>query len=358
MQPPTVQIVQSPPETRIVEAKPLTHRVRFQYSLSGSRVPPNALAHWTILPLDKRRREPLQKDAIHIKQAPNVDEQLPPGEYLVVVNVPGFGFHEVYRFVPEDPTALIRSRYPHGRWEVDKDGTLLMPEIFIRSASDVTKDMVPVPAGTFEMGDGVANRLKHSQSVSDFFVDPQEVNTVEFENFASLQQNYTFPKGQHAVCVQWNAAVAYAEYLGKRLLKEAEFEYLARDLGRSPFPGGDEPAVKPDELWSYLDVGKPATDRMKSLPVFGLHSNVAEWTDSLDNAYPGMPDFGPEAERMMNKQGNRIVRGGPATIGANDRDQNKWGESTSYREAWDVNTVDSEIGFRCARSAVPPYQSP
>jgi serine/threonine protein kinase/formylglycine-generating enzyme required for sulfatase activity len=358
MRPAPVKVVRGPSETRIVESKPLTHAVRFRYSLTGSRVPPNALADWTILPLDKRRREPLQNEAIYVQHAATVEEQLPPGEYLVVVNVEGFGFHEVYRFVPEDPTALVQSRYPQGRWEVDEDGTLLMPEVFIRNSADVTNDMILVPAGTYEMGDGIGNRLKHFQTVSGFFVDPHEVSASQFERFASLQDAYSFPKEQYAVCVQWSAAVAYAEYLGKRLLKEAEFEYLARDLGRSAFPGGDEPAIKRDELWGYPEVGKPKADRMNSLPVFGLHSNVAEWTDSLDNAYPGMPDFGLEAERMMNKQANRIVRGGPATLGTNDREQNMWGESTSYREAWNISAVDSEIGFRCARSAMAPYQSP
>lgn len=334
----------------------LTHQVVLGCRLSGNSVPPNAKADWTILPLHKRTREPVEEKAIRIADAAELTLALEPGEYLVIAYVKGFGFHEVYRRVPEDPSAVIQGRYPHERWETEKDGKLVLPPVVIRAEADVVDGMVQVPGGTFEMGDGEPTRLRHQREVQPFYVDSHEVTAEDFLQFGALEPGYKLPRDAHAVTVHWNAATAYAEFVGKRLLKEHEFEYLARDLGASNYPGGSDPAVAAGESWIYPVAGEPATDRLKDLPVFGIHSNVAEWTDSLLNLYPGEPDPGPERERIMNLQENRVVRGGPVTAGPNDRSLNTWNSSVSHRAAWDVRTMDNEIGFRCCRSAQPRFQ--
>jgi len=342
----------------ILNDRVVRHPVHLSFTLAGNNVPANAKADWTILPLHKRTREPVEAEAIRFSQAGDANLKLEPGEYLVVVVVPGFGFHEVYRRVPEEPDVPVKPSYPHERWEVSANGVLQLPTISIREEKSVLHGMVEVPDGEFQMGDGKPNwnRPPHPRRVASFLVDPLEVTAEEFEHFVALGADYSFPRDSPVVLVHWNAAVAYAEHQGKRLLKEDEFEYLARNLGRSNYPSGDEPAVKPGEPWLYLAAGQPETDQLTTLPIFGIHSNVAEWTDSLENPYPGVPDEGLEGDIMMNKQRNRIVRGGPVTLGPNDRNQNVWDKSTSHREAWDVRTMDSEIGFRCGRSAKPRFQ--
>ena len=358
LRPEKVTIVQSDPIIELIETPPLTHPVRFRFGLSGQNVPSNAMADWTILPLDKRTREPVAEDAIRIAAAPTAEQQLRPGEYLVIANVPGFGFHEVYRYIPEDPSAATKAPYPHERWAVASDGTLEMPRLSIQSEAVVMDGMVRVPGGSFEMGDEVLSKPRHTRDVDVFFVDAHEVSADDFSRVIELSSDYQFPRGKSAVCVQWNAAVAYAESVGKRLLKEHEFEYLASNQGKSDFPTGDAPVVSSDEFWPYLEVGLPESDKLVSLPVFGLHSNVAEWTDSLINHYPGAMDPGPEGDRFINKQAQRVVRGGPVKLGPNDRTQNKWDKTARYRSAWEARTIDSEIGFRCGRSAVPRYAAP
>ncbi len=355
-QPERVTIIPGKDHTKIIEAPPVRHPVQLSFSLAGNTVPPNSLGNWTILPLDKRTREPVTADAIRISQAATAETHLPPGEYLVVVDVPNFGFHEVYRYVPEDPTVKVRSIYAHHRWEADTKGHIVLPPISIRATPDIVNGMIPVPAGTFVMGDGKADRPEHSRDVAAFFVDPREVTVDEFQQLMLLGTDYSFPLAAHPVAVHWNKAVAYAELVGKRLLKEDEFEYLARDVGQSRYPNGNQPIVQPGELWSYPVAGQPEADRLTSLPIYGMHSNVAEWTDSLLNPYPGMPDPGPELEIAMNKHRSRVVRGGPVSAGANDRSLNRWDESSSFRFAWDESLIDSEIGFRCARSAVARFR--
>jgi serine/threonine-protein kinase len=340
----------------LVRGTVVRHPVHLSFTLAGNNVPADAKADWTILPLHKRTREPVEAQAIRISQAGDANLKLEPGEYLVVVVVPGFGFHEVYRYVPEEPNVAVKSSYPHERWDVTADGVLDLPRISIRSEGDVLQGMVEVPGGQFQMGDGKSNTPKHTRNVESFFVDPTEVTAADSAKFTPLPTGYTFPPDFPRVEIHWNAAVAYAEFIGKRLLKENEFEFLARDRGQSNFPSGDEPVIPPGDPWPYLAAGQPDADKLTSLPIYGIHSNVAEWTDSLDNLYPGVIDPGPERDRLMNIQRNRIVRGGPVTAGPNDRSLNTWDQSTSHREAWDVRTMDSEIGFRCGRSAKPRFQ--
>lgn len=357
LRPEKVTIIEAEPEIQLVEKPPLRHPVHLSFSLAGNNVPPNSLGEWTILPLDKRTREPVEASAIRISQSAVAEQELEPGEYLVIVSVEGFGFHEVYRYVPEEPNIPVKPTYAHERWDVASDGTIQLPPISIRSEADVIQGMIEVPGGKFLMGDGKPNvdRPKHIREVLPFFVDRHEVTAEEFERFTPLP-DYPLPRDFPAVFVHWNAAAAYAEVLGKRLLKEHEFEYLARDLGGSNYPAGNEPAVKPDDPWTYPAAGQPTADQLTTLPIFGIHSNVAEWTDSLNNRYPGVADPGWEIERMWNDYRNRVVRGGPVTLGPNDREQNTWDESTSYRKAYDLRTMDSEIGFRCGRSTKPGFQ--
>jgi serine/threonine protein kinase/formylglycine-generating enzyme required for sulfatase activity len=353
--PPKVQIVTAEPEIKLVEKPPLRHAVHLSFSLAGNKVPPNSLADWTILPLDKRTREPVEANAIRLSQSAVADQELEPGEYLIVVNVEGFGFHEVYRYVPEVLDTPVKPSYAHERWEVNSKGTIDLPPISIRSTAEVVEGMIEVPGGRFAMGDGRDTSPVHDRDVAAFFVNPHEVTAEQFNRFVTLSADYELPRDAPMVLVHWNAATAYAEFMGKRLVKEHEFEYLARNLGGSNYPSGDASAIAAGAPWIYSVAGQPDSDVLTQLRIFGIHSNVAEWTDSLLNQYPGEPQRGPEIERAMNITGSRVVRGGPVTLGPNNRDANTWGESVSARGAWDVRTMDSEVGFRCAKSARPRF---
>jgi eukaryotic-like serine/threonine-protein kinase len=57
-----------------------------------------------------------------------VFRRVPPGEYLVVVEVPGIGFHEVLRQIPE--TGEVQGPYWHQRWE-EKGGELHVHPVII-----------------------------------------------------------------------------------------------------------------------------------------------------------------------------------------------------------------------------------
>ena len=75
--------------------------------------------------------------------------------------------------------------------------------------------------------------------------------------------------------------------------------------------------------------------------------------------YPGFdapsPGYVKQYAQFADLANNRVVRGGPVTLGANDRLENIANVETRKRTSWSVKTQDSEIGFRCVRSQRAHY---
>ena len=156
-------------------------------------------------------------------------------------------------------------------------------------------------------------------------------------------------RGAHPVVhVSWSDASAYAQWAGKRLPSEAEWEYAARGgLVQRRFPWGDE--LEPGgqhrmNVWqgvfpsrNTLEDGYAGTAPVRSYPpngfaLFEMTGNVWEWTTGW---------YGRVAEV-------RTMRGGSYLCHAS--------YCNRYRvDARSGNTADSStgnLGFRCVRSPV------
>jgi formylglycine-generating enzyme required for sulfatase activity len=158
------------------------------------------------------------------------------------------------------------------------------------------------------------------------------------------------------VCVSWDDAVAYTEWLSGitgeryRLLSEAEWEYAARAWTQTRYWWGDHlPPGRAacDGCGSPWDLGRAAPVGRFPANGFGLHEvhgNVWEWVqDCWHGSYAGAPTDGRAWEEAADGDcTKRMLRGGssisqPATL----RAANRLRDNPAHRK--------SDVGFRVAR---------
>jgi len=129
---------------------------------------------------------------------------------------------------------------------------------------------------------------------------------------------------------------------------EAEYEYAATAGGTRQFPWGGPADVLKDKKWAFGRAGEPPYDRLDRPegPVFGLYSNVAEWTSSWVGGYPGRGLAEPLPMA-------RIARGGPLSVAYGKADVQEPILGPRERLSFSITARLPGLGFRCARSARP-----
>ncbi|MEI2780122.1 MAG: SUMF1/EgtB/PvdO family nonheme iron enzyme [Candidatus Competibacter sp.] len=248
--------------------------------------------------------------------------------------------------------------------EAPAEGSRPQPgQVFRDTLSDGTRGpaMVVIPAGEFWMGSPDNEKGRNSDERQhmvrigkSFAIGQYEVTFDEYDRFcaATGQENLGdngWGRGTRPVInVNWNDAIAYAEWLSRqtgqqyRLPTEAEWEYACRGgIEGERYCGGNEV----DRVAWYggnsggkmQPVGQKAANRFD---LYDMSGNVCEWTCSLyDKDYGGA-----EQKCTTDTGGTRAVRGGawgysPAVVRSALRN---WGDDLAHRNLnW---------GFRLARS--------
>ena len=239
----------------------------------------------------------------------------------------------------------------------------------------IPEGMVYVPAGAFIMGsdpdvdpmtDPLDELPQHKVFLDAYFIDKHEVSNADYTEFveATGHRNSIFwdnPKFNHpdqpVVGVTWGDAAAYAEWVGKRLPTEAEWEKAARGTDGRIWPWGDE--FDPTKC-NFDDEGKfdghldgfamaaPVDSFAQGESPYGARNmvgNVAEWVaDWFDAEYyaisPAENPKGPPTSGM----GKKSWRGASWFAGSEQM-------RCAFREYDDIVASGQILGFRCALDA-------
>jgi predicted Ser/Thr protein kinase len=335
----------------------VVHTVVVQTTPPGARI--------VVYPLDRNYGFPAGAGRVEAAERSPATLKLKPGEYFVVAALDETRFHEVYRYVPQDPQSVRPQSYNHWLWSVQVDGSLVWPEITIPE-SEVSFGMgLFTGSPRFRMGQALSTTIPaHDRRIPPFYLDAREVTwgdlldqspSWESAVLSPFKQRGETPPRDFPVAPLWHdEAVAWAEALGKRLPTEAEYEFAATAGGKCRFPWGDD-AERITE-WTFGPAGTPEFDCLEAgVPVFGLYSNVAEWTASWASAYPPLLD--DPASLPAPIPGMYTVRGAPGSVILGRPLRQEFHLGPRNRVGQHDRTLSPQIGFRCARSFHPPLEA-
>ena len=233
---------------------------------------------------------------------------------------------------------------------------------------DFKGEMVLVKAGEFTMGSDAAEdeaKPAHKVDVPAFYIDKYEVTNAQYKEFCDANgkkyptnphwnENYFEARPNAPVLgVSFADAKAYAEWAGKRLPTEAEWEkaasWDAAGQTKLEFPWGNS-FVSSNAAFGLdapTDVGKSSSGASPS-GAFDMAGNVLEWVDAYFQPYPNST-----AKNAEFGEKNRVVRGGH--FGSKTAESLK----TTKRiyvppDISSSSDAAAVIGFRCAVSADAP----
>lgn len=197
--------------------------------------------------------------------------------------------------------------------------------------------MVYIPAGIFETGE---ENLKRKVYTEAFYMDATPVTNLEYQKFIKDTQypppphwhHNQFPrgKGEHPIVnVSLEDAQMFAQWAGKRLPTEIEWEKAARGKDGRIYPWGN----KFNPAFCNILRKKFGTTKVKSYPLgrsyFGLYDmagNVWEWT---------ITPYEKESQRF-------VIKGGSWS-------NNETTAQCAYRTGEYYYKKYDNIGFRCVK---------
>lgn len=226
------------------------------------------------------------------------------------------------------------------------------------------REMVLIPAGKLRMGTNDPTREdenpEHIVNISAYYMDKTEVTNLQYKEFIAVTghrqpshwRHNTFPdarKSDHPIVnISWDDAKAYADWVGKRLPTEAEWERAALGDGRNEYPWGkscnpecanfDNPDGRTTPVEQYSRGVSP-------MGIWDMCGNVSEWVNDWYDSkyYPISPDTDP---RGPDGGHQRVHRGG-------SYHENRMGIRGKVRHFSMPSAAQDYIGFRCAMDEEP-----
>lgn len=230
--------------------------------------------------------------------------------------------------------------------------------------------MVAVAGGTYTVGstDGPADEKPvNSAYLATFYIDRTEVTVGAYRR--CVQTGQCAPPADrssltHAdyfdnpefdaypvINITWDQALKYCQTQGARLPSELEWESAARGTEGRVYPWGNQWDGAKLNIWGSGqggDVVAVGTFPSGATPagIVDMAGNVAEWTSTLDQAYPYNANDGRE---LPTQYGARIIRGNFTGADATNA-------RAADRERRPPTESANNLGFRCATNDffVPP----
>jgi formylglycine-generating enzyme required for sulfatase activity len=225
--------------------------------------------------------------------------------------------------------------------------------------------LVFVPAGEFTMGSETGfddEKPQHQVYLDAYWIDQTEVTNGMYEKCVQANQcdspadisshtrkNY-FGNSEFdnypVMYVSWNDAIAYCEYVNRRLPTEAEWEKAARGTDGNIYPWGN---VDPKANLLNFNGNQGDTTEVGSYPagesIYGaldMAGNVWEWVNDWydDKYYSSSPSSNPPGPTSGDY---KVLHGGMWNDDGYD-------VRSSYRNGYDLAFSDYSLGFRCSRS--------
>lgn len=252
----------------------------------------------------------------------------------------------------------------------------------VKSDETVFRDYIP---GGIYLSDACPQRIIN---ISEYYIDKYPVTNKQYKSFID-ETGYYVPQGPGqvddsdlsefswntrtrcytdgmddfpVVFITWYDALAYCDWVGKRLPTEAEWEKAARGTDCRPYPWGWDTNLK-EHCHVFLDSIDYIDDYITSVyeyptgaSPFGCYDmlgNVWEWcNDWYDEEYYSlMPDKDPKGPKSFNDirgatyfGANRVCRGG-----GRFNPEPHLSQRCILGKPW---MRDSATGFRCALSFV------
>ena len=256
--------------------------------------------------------------------------------------------------------------------------------------ADGEPNMVLIPAGKFQMGcngpveahaTAIDEIPRHTVYVDAFYMDKYEVTNAEYKKFLDANPKWrkenvvshgdtvylpdwdrnAYPEGKddHPVNVNWYAAMAYAEWVGKRLPTEAEWEKAARGgLKNELYPWGSSINLSMANYERNPGTVSVGLYTANNYGLYDMAGNVEEWCldEYQANFYKDSPKRNPIAgadsiadiiNNYKNVKSPRVLRGGGWVFGP---------DSVRVSNRWKLPPGDSShttTGFRCVKPVKP-----
>jgi formylglycine-generating enzyme required for sulfatase activity len=200
-------------------------------------------------------------------------------------------------------------------------------------------------------------RPAHRVTLSAYYIDQHEVTVRQYDLYeqsgGAKQPNggngrRSADRDLPKCNVTYNDAKAYAEWAGKALPSEAQWEFAARTVDSRIHPwGNSEPAWSRKREAKQIDPVMNFPTDLSPYGIFDLAGNAWEWTDDLFSTryfsqFRGKEVKDPTGPTKVRNPPQRTVKGG----------SKEW--LSSWRTGMSPTARTPYLGFRCALQADQP----